>query len=816
MRYRLDKSKMKIRFLIGIFFVSATTLCLQISLTRFFSVSQQYHFAFLVVSIAFLGYGSAGSLLSVFEKLFEAEEKKFLSSMAILYSLTILGGFLVCQTVPFDFIKLSWDSTQIFLIFLYYVVLSIPFFFAGIILSFAITRAASMVNTLYFFDLLGAGTGTFIAIFIFLPKGDKGVFPILSILALIAAWLFSPKRPLGFKLIIYLLLAVTTGLFVTGPSWLAFPISDFKGLPVSLRYPEAKQLFTRWNAISRVDVIESPAVRYAPGLSLLYSQNLPEQLGLLVDGGELNAITRMEEPSDSSLMFLSYLPSSFPYFVLDQPRVLVLEPKGGLDVLAALHYGAIRVKIIENNPLTNHLIKQDLADFSGRIYQRKNVAVESSNTRSGLRGEKGLFDLVVFSLSDVFGSAGTGQFGFGENYLYTQESFQETLNLLSDNGIASMTLYLLPPPRQEIRLLSTWIKTLRNRTDTPDQHLVVLRTLGTISFFIKKSPYTVTDIQALKEFCEKCLFDLVYYPGIKPEEANIHNRYEEPIYHNITRQLLSPIDSRLFYQEYLFQVEPVSDNRPFFYNFFKLNKIKLTFNSLGQKWLAFLQGEFLVLLLLVQAIGLAFVLILLPVIFQRKKIISRNHKLGKIFLYFGLIGMSFMFVEITLIQKFILFLGHPLYSVAIILFSLLFSSGIGSLLSKKILGQNPRRSVIYPLLFAAVFILLFNLLAPLLFKIFLNLALLPKMLITCVVIFPLGFAMGFPFPTGIRLLEQTEVRIIPWAWATNAFSSVVNSVAALVIAFWGGFNSVLALAALGYLVAPFFLGFARHRNKNNS
>ncbi|UCE43117.1 MAG: hypothetical protein JSV17_09300, partial [Candidatus Aminicenantes bacterium] len=683
---------MKIRFLAGIFFISATTLCLQISLTRFFSVSQQYHFAFLVVSIAFLGYGSAGSFLSLFKKLFDADEKKFLSSSAILFSLTIFASYLICNNVPFDLIKLSWDSTQIFFIFLYYFVLSIPFFFAGIILSFAITRAASMVNTVYFFDLLGAGTGTFLAIFIFFPKGDKGVFPILSILALIAAWLFSPKKPMRFKLFIFLLLAKGIGLFIIGPSWLTFHMSDFKAMPISLRYPEARQIFTKWNAISRLDIIDSSAVRYAPGLSLLYSQSLPHQLGLLVDGGELNAITQTDDPNDPSLLFLSYLPSSLPYYILDQLRVLVLEPKGGLDVLAALHYGATRVKVTENNPLINDILQRDLALFSGQIYQRKNVQTLSSNSRSTLIKEKEYFDLVVFSLADVFGSAGTGQFGFGENYLYTQESFQDAINRLSRDGIASMTLYLLPPPRQEIRLLATWIETLRKITDFPEQHLIVLRSWGTISFFVKKSPYTAQDIQTLKEFCEKCLFDLVYYPGMKPEEANIHNRYEEPVYYNITRQLLSSSDSKSFYRDFLFRVKPVTDNRPFFSNFFKLSKIRATFTTLGQKWLPFLQGEFLVPLLFIQAIGVAFLLIFLPVLLQRKKIRVKNPELRKIFLYFGLIGMSFMFVEITLIQKFILFLGHPLYSIALIIFALLFSSGIGSLLSKKILGQNPKQN----------------------------------------------------------------------------------------------------------------------------
>jgi hypothetical protein len=379
-----------------------------------------------------------------------------------------------------------------------------------------------------------------------------------------------------------------------------------------------------------------------------------------------------------------------------------------------------------------------------------------------------------------------------------------------------MTVYLLPPPRREIRLLATWIETLREITNFPENHLIVLRSWGTISFFVKKNPYKAQDIKVLKEFCEKCLFDLVYYPGIKPEEANIHNQYEEPVYHNITRRLISSSDSQRFYEEYLFSVKPVSDNRPFFANFFKLGKIRATFTTLGQKWLPFLQGEFLVPLLFIQAIGVAFVMILLPVLLQRNRSHIKNPDLRKIFLYFGLIGMSFMFVEITLIQKFILFLGHPLYSSALIIFALLFSSGIGSLLSKKLLGLNPKRNVMFSLLVLSFFILIYSKASPLLLKMLIGSELLPKMFFTFFMIFPLGFMMGFPFPTGIRLLEQTERRIIPWAWATNAFSSVVNSIAALMIAFLGGFDSVLLLAAVGYLIAPFFLGFARHRNKRDA
>ena len=271
---------MKIRSLFGLFLTSMATLCLEISLTRFFSISQQYHFAFLVVSIAFLGYGSAGAFLSVMKKIHLKKKEKLLASTALVFSVSILLSFLLCNAIPFDLFKLSWSRTHALYLFLYYILLSIPFFFAGIIVSLAITLAPGMVNTIYFFDLLGAGAGSLLSILIFLPAGDKGVFLILSSSVLIAALLFCPPKTWKIKFAIPFLLAAEIFLFVLGPSWLAFRISEFKALPVSLHYPEAKNLQTRWNALSRVDIIDSPAVRFAPGLSLLYNQNLPFQLGL--------------------------------------------------------------------------------------------------------------------------------------------------------------------------------------------------------------------------------------------------------------------------------------------------------------------------------------------------------------------------------------------------------------------------------------------------------------------------------------------------------------------------------------------------------
>ena len=313
--------------LAGIFLISSATLCLEISLTRYFSISQEYHFAFLVVSIAFLGYGASGSFLSLFKNLASYDLDKFLSSCSLLFSLTIPFSFLLCNSISFDFIKLSWDKNQIFLIFFYYFLLSLPFFFAGLTISFAITKASKLVNKIYFSDLLGAGSGTLIAAFVFLLKGDRGVIIFISFLALLSSFLFSIRRSISFKILLVCLLIIEGGVFFASPSWLSFRISPFKAFPVAMKYPGANHHFTRWNAISRTDILESPAVRYAPGLSLMFRKSLPPQLGLSIDGGELTAVTHFKNPQEPALDFLRSLPSSLAYSFVKHPQTLIIEPK---------------------------------------------------------------------------------------------------------------------------------------------------------------------------------------------------------------------------------------------------------------------------------------------------------------------------------------------------------------------------------------------------------------------------------------------------------------------------------------------------------
>ncbi|MFQ6069342.1 MAG: hypothetical protein ACE5LC_02325 [Candidatus Aminicenantales bacterium] len=812
----IEVEKPKIGQLFALFFVSSATLCLEVTLTRYFSISQEYHFAFLVVSIAFLGFGASGSFLFLSRRIALLELNSLLTLSSLFFSITILSSFFVSNSLPFDFFSLSWDRSQIFYIFVYYFFLSIPFFFAGLTISSAVTRLAREINKVYFFDLLGAGTGSLLASFIFLPHGDRGVMVIISLVAVVGSLLFSLRTKPFLRMAVILVLAAELCLLILTPSWLSFHISPFKALPLALRYPKTEHILRKWNAISQIDVIKSPAVRFAPGLSLIYSGTLPPQLGLSVDGGELTAITHFSSKKDPCFEFLHFLPSSFAYSILKKPSTLIIEARGGLDIIQALALGGGKITVIESNPLIVKILSGELSSFSGDIYRREDISLILAESRAGVQQIKENFDLIVFSLNDVFAPSSTGIHGFRENYLYTLDSFCQIIEKLNPGGIISTTLFIIPPPRQEAKLLATWIEALEKKGKDPASHLLSLRSWGSISYFIKESPFTAEEIKKLKNFAAQRFFDLVYYPGIKKEETNIHNEFNKPLYYELTLKLLSPPSRKKLYQDYLFGIKPATDNKPFFFNSFKPSRMRATFLALGKKWLPLLQGGFLIPLILVQAALIAFILILVPLLWKRERRSRKKCAPARVFLYFSTIGTAFMFVEIIWIQKFILFLGHPLYSISLTIFSLLLSSGLGSFFSKKILAPNLKIRIGAVFVFLSMLIItsLFSL--PHIFRGLIGLGLGVKIVVAFSLIFPLGFLMGFPFPTGIRILEMREKKLIPWAWATNAFASVISSILALMIAQQAGYNLVLFLAAAGYLFAFPLLRLSYHGDKTDA
>lgn len=786
---------------LGIYLISFSTLLFEISLTRVFSISQWYHFAFMVVSMALLGYGASGSFLMVFLPVLKNDTFVILSNSALLFSIFSILSYLITNHIIFDPVKIAWDSMQIVYILVYYIFLSIPFFFSGITISTAISRFSERVHRIYFYDLLGAGSGCLSALLIFLLFGASNAIAIASLSGMLASAIFyAAKKDYAFPYRLFFII-IPVLIVIFSPPFMETVISPYKGLSTALRYPSAETIKTQWDSFSRIDVVKSGAIRFAPGLSLKFQGELPEQIGFTIDGGNLNAISRFSGKKEE-IAFTDYLPSAIPYYLTKPDKVLILDPRGGLEILSAIYHEARHIESAEFYPLIIEIIKGDYKNFSGGIYNRRDVNVKAGDARVFIGQSKDRYDIIQISPGDILAASSTGIYGLTEDYRFTAEAFKAYINHLDEDGILSITLYLLPPPRYELRMVSTAIKAMEEIGITsPDRHLAVIRTWGTITVIIKKGGLNNDDIIRIKDFCKNRSFDTEYYFDIKKEETNIYNRFQDTLYFNLLSKIINIHERDRFFEDYIFDITPATDDRPFFHHFFKWNTIGETYNTFGRKWQPFLEGGYLVPAVFVQALIVSIIFIIFPLFFF-KPIISSSEKGGKrgfpFLLYFLLIGMGFMFVEISMIQKFILFLGHPVYSISTVLFAILISSGIGSYISGKFFG-NDNRSINTIVLILCGMIIIYALSLSLIFNAISSEGLIVRQIISFVFLFPLGLLMGMPFPIGIKLLGKDNPGIIPWAWCVNGCSSVLSSVLVILMALSAGFKITLIISAMMYL-----------------
>jgi hypothetical protein len=784
------------RVLAAIFLFSFTSLAFEIALTRLFSISLWYHFGFMVISIAMLGIGASGTVLSLFPKLKNSSSDKPIShtigTYGLLLGATMALSYVISNTLPFDPVRLSWDRTQILYILLYYLILSTPFFFFGLSISSAFSAISERAGLLYGADLLGAGTGSLGFLVLTTRISTEHAVLILSSMALAGAFITCKGRT---RIAAVLFLTVNAFLF-SMPDLITPRMSAYKGLQSALKYPGAVHLKTYSDPFSRVDTFESPAVRFAPGLSLTYLDSLPKQIGLSIDGSDINAVT--DAGNTESLRFLSYLPSALPYVVARRDEVLILEPKGGLHVVLARYYDAQNIYKVDSNPLVIKVIRDTLGGFSKGIYERNTW---DGLGRSWLRTKKPKFDLIDMPL---MGASPSGSFGIAEDYRFTVEAFKEYLGNLKETGILSIHLFILPPPRVELRLLSTLATSMEEMgIKEVDKRIISFRSWGTVSILARTVPFTPGEIETVRQFSRQRRFDLIHLPGIREEETNNYVRTPSNEYFLAFKQILDPETRKSFEDNYLFDIRPVRDENPFFHYYLRIKNLEKIYHLMGRKWQYFIEEGYLLPAVFVQVVVLSILLISLPAIAKLKaKVKGKNRPILNLSLfYFAFLGLGFMFVEIALIQKMILPLENPSYAIATVLSSILISSGIGSLLGDRFsLLRSPR---ILPMI--SLLIVLWSVLLPFISD---TISLYPMPLrIACVfiILFPLCLLMGIPFPLGIRNLGTRAPDMIPWAWATNGCLSVLAPMVTIMLAMAVGFNAVLWIGAGAYVLA--FLTF---------
>ncbi|UCH57461.1 MAG: hypothetical protein JSV18_00650 [Candidatus Bathyarchaeota archaeon] len=778
---------------VGVFLLSTATLMFQVSYTRVLSVALWHHFVWMVVSIALLGYAASGTFLTSAAWLKGRDLDRVLTVTSALFSLSILSSYWFLNRVPFDPSRLSWDRFQLIYIAIYYLVLSLPFLLSGLAIGLSVERAGDRINRLYFSNLTGSALGAVLVLPLFGPLTGPGVIVFSALIAGASTIAFTKGHGGRFLhaatgwIIVLLILLPNAGML------LPIRMSPYKSLELALKYPDARLIETEWNAFSRVDVVESGFVRYAPGLSLRYDDPIPGQVGVIVDGDTLNAITGYGG-DPASLSFTGALPSALPYRLRDSPRVLVLGAGGGLSVLTALHHDAREVTAVEANPIIVRLVRRDYGDFSGHIYEDERVRVFVAGGRSFIQGAAEEYDIIELPMAHGAPASSTGIYALSEDYIYTVESFQEFYEHLSDDGYLCVSTWLLPPPREDVRLVSLAVAALEEQgVREPSGHIAVIRSWGTITLLVGKNPLDAVEVAAVRGFCDELGFDIVYVPGVEASEVNLHNRFPEPIYYRLVYGMLHAEDREEFYESYLYDIRPITDERPFFFHFFRWDRIHETFESLERKWQPLIEGGFLVPLALLQALLLSVLLVLLPIRWRGS--IGRGWSLLG---YFFCLGLGYMFVEISAVQRFILLLDHPAYSISAVIFSLLLASGLGSYLSGRIeTGGRGHKLVLIGL---GLWLTLFGLASPVM-NLVLGLPLALRLVAVFILVAPMGLLMGIPFPLGIELLSGLRDDLVPWAWAINGCASVLGSILPTILALSLGFSTVFLFAGLAYILS---------------
>ena len=786
---------------VSIALISATTLGYEVLLTRLFSILQWHHFAYMAISIALLGFGASGTFLALKKEQSESFGVAYLTNL-LLFGIVALPCFLFAQGFAVHPEQLLWQPSRLLGVSLVYLLLALPFFFAANALGLSLMHFREAETRVYAADLVGAGLGSagIIAIlYVLFPMQALKLLTVLGFASVTigALELRSSRRT---RIASLLLVGITSVLITLLPeNWTRLAMSPFKSLPQQLNIMDSAVEVERSSPLGLVTVVRSPSVpfRHAPGLSLHSVEPIPEQRAVFFDGDGLSPIDAGGDKTTSA--YLDQLTSALPYHMKHPGNVVVLGAGGGSLVRQALYHEANNITAVELNHQIVDLIHTDYRDFTNDLYRLPQVNVKIDEARGFLADGTQRFDLIQVEQLDSFVASSAGLHALSENYLYTVEAFESYLARLNAGGYLVINRWIKLPPRDTLKLVATVVEALRRSGVTdPAAQLLLIRGWQTSTLLIKNGSLDHSEITAAKNFTNARAFDIAYYKGMPSEQANRFNVLPRAYYYEAT-QALTGSGAKNYLREYKFNIEPATDNKPYFSYFFKWRTLPEIVSLVGRGGVPLLESAYLVLIAtLAQAICISVLLILLPL---KKRMRSGDVHSGRMAGYFAALGFAFFFIEIAFIQKFVLFLHHPVLSVATILSGFLVFAGLGSLLA----GSLRRRFDIHHIQSGAILWIitigiLFSLLAPeLVFKPLAAAALPFKLVVSLLITALLATPMGMPFPLAIARLGKRAPNLIPVAWAINGCASVISAVLATVLTIHFGFTVVLLLAYLLYL-----------------
>ena len=785
----------------------------EILLTRIFSVTMWYHFAFVAVSVALFGMTVGALIVHLLPHRFPVElTKERLFQASLLFSVSIVLSFVTQLAIPFD---PEWSLLGIYSIAFTYLVISVPFILSGIVVSLTLTRFAHRVSRLYAVDLVGAALGTVTLIWL-LGRLEDAPSAVLAIAALTAvgAVFFAADAGRSHGVQVAATAVVVLTWMAGGNALLAQ-----NGHPVlRLRWVkgQAEEVapFERWNAFSRIRVsgdMTVPATPFGWGMSTTY-EGKPgvRQLSLTIDVGALTVLTGYDGDRES-IQFLRYDVTNLVHYIRPNARVFVIGSGGGRDVLAALAFNQPSVTAVELNGDILDVLNGEFGDFTGHLDRQPGVTFVNDEARSYLARSHEKFDIVQLSLVDTFAATAAGAFALSENSLYTVEAWQNFIEHLTDRGVLSVSRwYVLQPPLEAYRITSLAVEALRRTgVERPQDHLMLIRSsssnlgygllapppVGTI--LVSRQPFTDSDVAEMRRVAQALQFNVVLAPG---------GTGSEPIFTEIAESE-EPGEVKLGFPA---DISPPTDDRPVFFQMIRFGDLFDT--SLYSAGTDYLTRPVLVLFsLALAAIGLTALCILFPL----SRTTSRNALKGTfpMVAFFGSIGMGFMLLEISQMQRLIIFLGHPTYALSVVLFTLLLASGLGSLASERLVNPRLRPSLLWPLVVLLAVLIATGILTPEVISRFDASTTTVRILAAALILAPMGLVMGMPFPIGMMVASLRPDSPTVFFWGINGATSVCASVLAVAIALGWGISASFWIGCLSYVAAAAALSLVVARGR---
>ena len=756
----------------GIFLTALEGLVLEIAITRIFSAAIWYHFAFVAVSVALVGLGSSGLLVHY-------RLKKIKQNWAS--DLTIASSIGICIIIPITLFIMHSLASEVTYLPIFMFLFAIPFFFVGVVISAAFSAFSHIAGRLYASDLIGASIGA-ISVVLFLSLiGGEGTTLLVGIIAAVSAIIFSTtikskkKILLSCGFLAFAVVLLVASFYTTIFSIQTDPTAN-KDLPIFLREnPGSEIVSTKWNSFSRIDVVEGISGDCIPSSDPRNPSQCAEEglvAKIFIDGGAGTNIISWDGNPESRQGLTSWL-QYIPFTLKEDPKVLIIGSGGGRDVIAAIASGSTQVTTVEINPIIYETVR-GYGMRAGNLYDHQYVNSNVNEGRSFISSSTEKFDIIYIPFVDTWASVSSGGLGVSENFLYTVEGFQEYYDHLEEGGKIVAVRWLIDSPR----FVTTFTQLLENNGVPRDEvyrHLVSVSSESTSQdpsvtmSILSKSPFTESEISFLDDSFRRN----GYKPILIPDKVML-----EP-YQLLLKEGMAISE---FSETFPTKVHPVTDDSPFFLSFEKpIPKILET--------------------LLYISIVIAGAFLVLPFLWLRKDSEkSPDLRVSGIVIYFAALGMGFILIELALLQKLILLLGNPTMTFAILLFTMLLSSGLGSLTSSRFMEIRVHNLVFVIAgivgigIFYAIFI-------PEIIQFVIAEEFVLKVGVSIAVLAPLGFLMGMPLPTGMRVLKNHLPSYIPWMWAINGAFSVLGAVLTVVVGILYGASNALGIGIMIYLVA---------------